>query len=165
MGTSLGGQQALCAAGLNPQVTAVLALVPAGADANGVAHGRQVGWPWLGRSDPRELKTGQLMSRVWPNAVVEDTNLRVNICALRRVLGDDGLESRYIVHVARQGYVFVAPLEDVHHPDARREFLAGVQGRRCRKPEAALGFGDGPPNAECSQSLDTLGAQLPEFCA
>jgi cephalosporin-C deacetylase len=63
-GTSLGGQQALCAAGLNPRVTAVLALVPAGADANGVAHGRQVGWPWLGRSDPQELQTGQYFDTV-----------------------------------------------------------------------------------------------------
>lgn len=53
----------------------------------------------------------ELMSQVWPNVIVEDTNLRVHICALRRVLGDDGLESRYIVYVARRGYVFVAPLE------------------------------------------------------
>ena len=51
-----------------------------------------------------------LISRVWANVVVEDTNLRVHISALRRLLGDDGLESRYILHVARRGYVFVAPL-------------------------------------------------------
>jgi DNA-binding winged helix-turn-helix (wHTH) protein len=59
------------------------------------------------------VRKDELMSRVWPNSVVEDANLRVNICALRRVLGDDGIGSRYIVYVARQGYMFVAPLEDV----------------------------------------------------
>ena len=64
MGTSLGGQQSLCAAALNPKVTAVLANVPSGADANGVAHGRQVGWPWLGKSDPRELETAQYFDTV-----------------------------------------------------------------------------------------------------
>ena len=72
----------------------------------------------------------ELMSQVWPNVVVEDTNLRVHICALRRVLGDDRLESRYIVYVARRGYVFVAPLEGRHYAVARRESLAAIQGRR-----------------------------------
>ena len=52
-----------------------------------------------------------LISRVWGDVIVEDTNLRVHISVLRRVLGDDGFESRFIVHVARRGYIFVAPLE------------------------------------------------------
>jgi DNA-binding winged helix-turn-helix (wHTH) protein len=76
------------------------------------------------------VRKDELMSQVWPNAVVEDTNLRVNICALRRVLGDDGLESRYIVYVARKGYMFVAPLEDVPYVAARRESL--FSGERAR---------------------------------
>ena len=52
-----------------------------------------------------------LISRVWGTVIVEDTNLRVHISVLRRVLGDDGFENRFIVHVARRGYIFVAPLE------------------------------------------------------
>ena len=51
----------------------------------------------------------ELISRVWTRVIVEESNLRVHIAALRRLLGDDGLDSRYIVHVARRGYVFVAP--------------------------------------------------------
>jgi DNA-binding winged helix-turn-helix (wHTH) protein len=58
------------------------------------------------------VRKDELVSCVWANVVVEDTNLRVHISSLRRLLGDDGLESRYIVHVARQGYIFVAPLLD-----------------------------------------------------
>jgi DNA-binding winged helix-turn-helix (wHTH) protein len=54
----------------------------------------------------------ELMSQVWSNVIVEDTNLRVHVSALRRLLGDDGINSRYIVHVARRGYVFVAPLHN-----------------------------------------------------
>jgi DNA-binding winged helix-turn-helix (wHTH) protein len=57
----------------------------------------------------RVIAKDELMSAVWSNVVVEDTNLRVHIAALRRVLGDNGIESRYIVHVARRGYVFVMP--------------------------------------------------------
>src|SRR5215813_15579181 len=59
----------------------------------------------------RVVTKDELMSRVWPDVVVEDTNIRVTVYNLRRVLGDDGLDDRYIVYVARRGYVFVAPLE------------------------------------------------------
>ena len=57
MGTSMGGQQSLCAAGLNPKVTAMLINVPAGADANGNAHGRKIGYPFWDVNDPQVLKT------------------------------------------------------------------------------------------------------------
>jgi DNA-binding winged helix-turn-helix (wHTH) protein len=66
----------------------------------------------------------ELMMRVWSNVIVEDTNLRVNIYNLRRVLGDDGLDERYIVYVARRGYVFVAPLEYSRQDVARRGAVA-----------------------------------------
>jgi len=58
----------------------------------------------------RVVEKDELMARVWPNVVVDEVNLRVHVASLRRLLGDDGLESRYIVHVARRGYTFVAPL-------------------------------------------------------
>jgi DNA-binding winged helix-turn-helix (wHTH) protein len=53
----------------------------------------------------------ELISCVWGNLIVEDTNLRVHISRLRRIFGDDSRESRYIAHVARRGYMFVAPLD------------------------------------------------------
>ena len=59
MGTSMGGQQSLCAAGLHPKVTAMLINVPAGADANGTAHGRRIGYPFWDVNDPKVLETAQ----------------------------------------------------------------------------------------------------------
>ena len=56
------------------------------------------------------IAKNDLILRVWGKVIVEDTNLRVHISVLRRVLGDDGFENRFIVHVARRGYIFVAPL-------------------------------------------------------
>ena len=56
------------------------------------------------------VEKNELIARVWANVIVEDSNLRVHIAALRRLLGDDGFERRYIVHAARRGYAFVAPL-------------------------------------------------------
>ena len=59
MGTSMGGQQSLCAAGLHPKVTAMLVNVPAGADVNGTAHGRKTGYPFWDANDPQVLKTAE----------------------------------------------------------------------------------------------------------
>jgi len=64
MGTSMGGQQSLCAAGLNPKVTAMLINVPAGADANGNAHGRKVGYPFWDVNDPQVMKTAEYFDTV-----------------------------------------------------------------------------------------------------
>jgi cephalosporin-C deacetylase-like acetyl esterase/lysophospholipase L1-like esterase len=45
MGTSMGGQQSLCVAGLHPQITHLIVDEPAGCDTNGPLHGRQSGYP------------------------------------------------------------------------------------------------------------------------
>ena len=57
MGTSMGGQQSLCTAALNPRVTAVLVNEPSGADSNGVLHGRLSGYPNWPSNDPQALRT------------------------------------------------------------------------------------------------------------
>lgn len=57
-GTSMGGQQSLATAGLNPgKVTAVLVNEPSGADSNGDLHGRRAGYPNWDSSDPQIMKT------------------------------------------------------------------------------------------------------------
>lgn len=58
MGTSMGGQQSLVTAGLNPErVTAVVVNEPAGADTNGSLHGRKAGYPYWNWEDPAAMKT------------------------------------------------------------------------------------------------------------
>ncbi|MBU3077366.1 acetylxylan esterase [Sphingomonas quercus] len=53
MGTSMGGQQSLVTAGLNPdRVTAVLVNVPSGALTNGDLHGAKAGYPNWDVSNP-----------------------------------------------------------------------------------------------------------------
>ncbi len=64
MGTSMGGQQSLCTAGLHPKVTHMLINVPAGADANGTAHGRRIGYPNWDVDDPKVLQTAQYFDTV-----------------------------------------------------------------------------------------------------
>jgi cephalosporin-C deacetylase len=57
-GGSMGGQQSLVTAGLNPgKVTAVLVNEPSGADSNGDLHGRRAGYPFWDSSDPQVMRT------------------------------------------------------------------------------------------------------------
>src|SRR6266513_1993391 len=52
----------------------------------------------------------ELIARAWPQAFVEEANLKIQISALRRALGDGQGGSRYVITVAGRGYNFVAPV-------------------------------------------------------
>jgi DNA-binding winged helix-turn-helix (wHTH) protein len=52
----------------------------------------------------------ELNARVWPGMIVEDSNLKVHVAALRRTLGDGKDGNRYICTVTGRGYCFVAPV-------------------------------------------------------
>jgi DNA-binding winged helix-turn-helix (wHTH) protein len=52
----------------------------------------------------------ELLSRVWPDASVEEGILTVHVSALRKALGDDKRSRAYIETVSRSGYRFVAPV-------------------------------------------------------
>jgi DNA-binding winged helix-turn-helix (wHTH) protein len=56
------------------------------------------------------VSKGELMARVWPDTLVEESNLRVQVAALRRALRDGQDGSRHISTVAGRGYWFVAPV-------------------------------------------------------
>ena len=54
------------------------------------------------------LDKEELLKAIWPDTIVEENNLNQNISALRRVLGENRGEHRYIVTVPGRGYRFVA---------------------------------------------------------
>src|SRR6185436_117841 len=57
------------------------------------------------------LEKDRIMGAVWPGVVVEENNLNQAVSQLRRLLGDDGAEHRYILTVPRRGYRFVADVQ------------------------------------------------------
>ncbi|QDW37832.1 transcriptional regulator [Bradyrhizobium sp. KBS0727] len=52
----------------------------------------------------------QLIARAWPQTYVEESNLKIQMSALRRALGEGDGGHRYIVTVPGRGYSFVAPV-------------------------------------------------------
>jgi DNA-binding winged helix-turn-helix (wHTH) protein len=57
------------------------------------------------------LEKGMLMNALWPDTTVEENNLNQSISALRRALGGDRNDHRYIVTVPGRGYQFVASVQ------------------------------------------------------
>jgi TolB-like protein/Tfp pilus assembly protein PilF len=57
------------------------------------------------------ISKDDLMREVWPDTAVEENNLNQNISTLRRVLGENRGENRYIATVPGQGYRFVPQVE------------------------------------------------------
>src|SRR6266478_5269655 len=52
----------------------------------------------------------ELIARAWPKTYVEEANLKIQVSALRRALGDGQGGHRYVITVPGRGYNFVAPV-------------------------------------------------------
>jgi DNA-binding winged helix-turn-helix (wHTH) protein len=62
-------------------------------------------------STPNEIVSKKdLMSRVWPDVIVEEGSLRFHIAGLRKAVGEGTGGARYIATLAGRGYSFVAPI-------------------------------------------------------
>jgi DNA-binding winged helix-turn-helix (wHTH) protein/TolB-like protein/Tfp pilus assembly protein PilF len=59
------------------------------------------------------LAKDELMRQLWPDTVVEENNLTVIISALRKALGENPQQHRYIVTIPGRGYSFVADVKGV----------------------------------------------------
>ncbi|WP_165186062.1 winged helix-turn-helix domain-containing protein [Caulobacter soli] len=92
------------------------------------------------------LSKKDLVSRAWPNLYIEECNLKVNIAALRRLLGETHAARQYIATVTGRGYRFIAPVQT---PGAARDrsneteqlvFTAGGHGARLMSLYARYSF-------------------------
>ncbi len=64
------------------------------------------------------LDKDELMRRVWTDTIVEESNITVYISTLRKALGENPQEHRYIVTVPGRGYRFVAEVKEVREESA-----------------------------------------------
>ncbi len=58
------------------------------------------------------LDKSELLRLVWDGAFVEEGNIVVAVSLLRKALGDDGNEHRYIQTVAKRGYRFIGEVTE-----------------------------------------------------
>jgi DNA-binding winged helix-turn-helix (wHTH) protein/TolB-like protein/Flp pilus assembly protein TadD len=92
----------------------------------------------------------ELFEEVWPNTTVQETNLTVNISALRKALGGGRSGSEFIQTVPGRGYRFVAPvLARQTMPGVMPVEPAGNNSGAAPKPEPVA-------NAGSSKSFDAI---------
>lgn len=107
----------------------------------------------------------ELLSRVWPDASVEEGILTVHISALRKALGDDTRSSAYIETVPRSGYRFVAPVSRERNDRDRVPLVdeAPVTEEGAARPVdslAVLAFADLSPQKDQEYFCDGLADEL-----
>ena len=69
------------------------------------------------------VEKDQILKEIWPNTFVEEANLAQNIFTLRKALGDDKSEHKYIETVTKRGYRFVAPVKVLRVDQQQNERL------------------------------------------
>jgi TolB-like protein/tetratricopeptide (TPR) repeat protein len=72
------------------------------------------------------LHKDELMRAVWADTAVEENNLNQNISILRRALGEQRGDHRYIATVPGLGYKFVAAVRTTEASEVQREPTAGT---------------------------------------
>lgn len=65
----------------------------------------------------RVVEKEELMRTLWPDTIVEEINLNVQISTLRKALGEQPNDHRFIVTVPRRGFAFVADVVEVPEDD------------------------------------------------
>ena len=59
------------------------------------------------------IEKEEIMIALWPDSIVEDNNLTVNMSALRKALGEDHGHHIYIETVPKRGYRFIAKVQEI----------------------------------------------------
>ena len=67
----------------------------------------------LVRNQGRVLTKDELLKQIWPDTFVEEVNLAVNISAIRKALGENPQDCRFILTVPGRGYRFIAEVRTV----------------------------------------------------
>jgi DNA-binding winged helix-turn-helix (wHTH) protein len=85
---------------------------------------------------PRALSRAELHDRLWPETYVSETSLPHLVAELRKALGDDPREPRYVRTIHRFGYAFCGEAREEGRGDVR--VSAGARLRHGRYEVALL---------------------------
>ena len=95
----------------------------------------------LVRARGQIVSKNQILDEVWPNLIVDETNLRFQISRLRKELSQSSEPGEYIKSVAGRGYVFVAPVTAQSQPSNIEEARSSPESRTPIPTRVKLLFG------------------------
>jgi predicted ATPase len=70
---------------------------------------------YLTENPGRLITHDELLDALWPNTYVQPQVLRTYVLELRKLLGDDARQPRFIQSLPKRGYCFVAPVSEGAH--------------------------------------------------
>jgi len=70
---------------------------------------------YLAENPGRLITHDELLDALWPDTYVQPQVLRTYVLDLRKLLGDDARQPRFIQSIPKRGYCFVAPVSDGTH--------------------------------------------------
>ena len=91
----------------------------------------------------RTITKGELMKLIWEGTIIEPGGLNQNICALRRIFGDDRRKPEYIKTIARVGFRFIKPVRVIREERSFTKALAVLPLENVRKDSSEKVFADG----------------------
>jgi Tol biopolymer transport system component/DNA-binding winged helix-turn-helix (wHTH) protein len=106
----------------------------------------------LAANPGRLLTKDHLMQAIWPDTVVEESNLAYHVFAIRKALGENADADGYIETVPKHGYRFVAPVVVVE-PDGPSSSSRPELERGGAVDHRAAGFTDEDRPADTAKSL------------
>lgn len=59
----------------------------------------------------RDLSKDEILEAIWPGQILEESNLTVNISAVRKALGEKAAQPRFLVTIPGRGYRFIAEMK------------------------------------------------------
>ncbi len=101
------------------------------------------------------VSKADLFAHVWPDYIVHDHNLKVNVGNLRRSLAELDPSMEYIATIAGRGYKFVAALES-DRPAPARQVVASTS-RHIAAPQVRPLLGRDEATRQISEKLDQAG--------
>jgi pimeloyl-ACP methyl ester carboxylesterase/DNA-binding winged helix-turn-helix (wHTH) protein len=79
---------------------------------------------YLAQHSGRLITKDEFMDHLWSGVFVGDAALKVCVREIRRALGDDSQQPRYVETAHRRGYRFIAPVTVVTDPSANAPLVA-----------------------------------------
>ncbi len=126
---------------------------------------------WLLATRSNEVVSKEtLVEQIWPGQAVSDASLAVCMCEIRKVLGDNSRQPRYVQTLHRRGYRFIAQLDPVTPVAFHLNFVGRSQElailddeySRVRHGERRLVFIIGDAGIGKSALIETWAARLDE---
>lgn len=109
----------------------------------------------------RVIEKDELMQKIWQDRFVEESNLTFNIGMLRKALGDDAANPRYVETVPRRGYRFIHEVKRAANDSVQKNGDSKTHSLNGRSTNAQTAESNGANRSNGNSAAVKLIAEIP----